>query len=535
MNGHLHRARQAFAQRNWREAYEAFGAADEAALDCEDLQCLATAAFLVGHDLEFLRCIERSFRLHLQAGRATQAARDSFWLTITCMFRGETGQANAWLERGRQLLGTLDCAERGFLMLPAIEQALRGGDAAAAHDLAAEAVTVGERHQDADLLAAARHVQARAAIRLGDVPRGLTLLDQTMLAVSRGELSPIMTGMMYCSVIGACSEVCEFARGREWTGAMARWCDEQSGMVAFTDTCLVHRAEIMQFEGAWQQALTEVRRVCERCAQGERRPPGAAFYLQGEVHRLRGDFTAAEQAYRAASEAGFEPQPGLALLRAAQGRTDAAAAAIRRLVGATQARLLRARLLPAHVEIMLIVGDLEEAQRACEELGELCEVLCTDVMRALCAQARGITALKLGDARAALPLLRGAFELWDRLAFPYEAARVRMRIGEACRALGDEEAGLLEEHAARTAFERLGATGELAHLDSFTWRSGCMLSPRELEVLRLIADGQTNKGVANALGLSERTVDRHMSNILTKLGVPSRAAATAYAYSHRLF
>ncbi len=530
----LERARTTFARREWRHAYDAFIAADVVSgLDCDDLQRFATAAFLVGRDLEFHRLVERKFRLHCEAGRPAQAARDSFWLALTCLFRDEMGQSNGWIERGRRLIETVECVERGYLLLPEIELTLRSGDAATAHEMAAEVCALAERHQDADLLAASRHVQGRAAIQLGEVPRALALLDETMLAVSRQELSPIMTGLMYCSVIRACSEICELGRAREWTLALSRWCDDQLGLVAFTDSCMVHRAEVMRFQGAWQDALSEVIGICDRCAQGERIPPAEAFYLQGEVHRLRGNFELADSAYRAASQRGFEPQPGLALLRVAQGRKDAAAAAIRRLVAATQDRLQRARLLPAHVEIMLCIGDLEEAERACDELDALCALFGTDVMRALSAQARGETALRRGEAGAALPSLRRAFQLWDRLDFPYEAARVRVRIGEACRELGDEEACMLEDDAARTAFERLGAAGELLRLNS-PGRSGCELSPRELEVLRLIAEGRTNKGVANSLGVSERTVDRHVSNILGKLNVPSRAAATAYAFTKQL-
>jgi len=532
MNG-LDAARTAFARREWSDAYDAFLALDGASdLDSEDVGLFATAAFLIGRDLEFHRLIERSFRSHSRAGRQTQAARDAFWLALVCLFRGEMGQSNAWIERGRRQIGSIECVERGYLQIPDIELTLSRDDAAMAHDLAAEVCALAERYGDADLLAVSRHLQGRAAIRLGEVPRALALLDETMLAVSRGELSPIMTGLMYCSVIRACSEVCEFGRAREWTLALSRWCDEQPGMVAFTDSCMVHRAEVLQFQGAWQDALAAMLRLCERCAAGNRKPPAAAFYLQAEVHRLRGNHALADAAYRAASQAGFEPQPGLALLRAAQGRADAAAAAIRRLTAAAGDPLERARLLPAHVEIMLGVGDLDEAQRACDELDRLCERLCTDVMRALSQQARGETLLRQGDALAALPFLRRAFQFWDRLAFPYQAARLRVRIGEACRELGDEEACRLEDDAARTAFERLGAAGELTRLNGSQTVDG--LSVRELEVLRLIAEGRSNKVVANALGLSERTIDRHVSNILGKLNVTSRAAATAYAYTKHL-
>ena len=455
------------------------------------------------------------------------------------MIRGEIGQSNAWIARGQRLVEDRDCVERGYLLLAVAEQQLRDGQAEAAHATASQAVDVGESFDDADLTAAARHAQGRALIDQGDVVAGLKRLDETMLAVVAGELSPIMTGLMYCSVIDTCRQVYALGRAREWTSAFSRVCEQQPEMIAFTGTCLVHRAEILQLQGAWPDALTEACRACERALRADRKPPGAAFYQQAEIHRLRGEFAKAEDAYHAASERGCEPQPGLALLRLAQGRTDAACAAIRRLTSATSDRLRRARLLPAYLEIMLAIGDVEDARRARDELQELAQAFDTDVLRAVVAQADGAIALAEGHAQAALDPLRCAFEQWQRLEAPYEAARVRVLIGHACRALGDDEAAGLEHKAARSEFERLGARPELARLDAPNTPGqsapGNPLTARELQVLRLIASGRTNKEIADELCLSERTIDRHVSNILGKLDVPSRTAATAYAYDHQLF
>jgi ATP/maltotriose-dependent transcriptional regulator MalT len=345
-----------------------------------------------------------------------------------------------------------------------------------------------------------------------------------------------MTGLMYCSVIEACRDLHELSRAREWTFALSRWCEQQSALVAFTGPCLVHRAEIMRFQGAWSDALAEARHACERSQQVARRPPGAALYQQAEIHRLRGAYSDADEAYRDASRLGYEPQPGLALLRLAQGRTDAASAAIRRLLIATTDRLPRARLLPAYVEIMLAAGDVEQASQVCDELQNLAATFDTDVLRAAAAQALGAVALGQGDARAAIGSLRRAFELWERLDGPYDAARVRVLIGQACRALGDDEAAAFESETARAVFDRLGAQPDIARLDTAqasSLPSAGPLSARELEVLRLIAAGHTNKRIAGELSLSERTIDRHVSSILSKLAVPSRAAAAAaYAYTH---
>jgi DNA-binding NarL/FixJ family response regulator len=295
----------------------------------------------------------------------------------------------------------------------------------------------------------------------------------------------------------------------------------------------------MQFDGAWSEAMTEAGHAYERSSQaGDRKPPSAAFYRQGEIHRLRGEFEAAEEAYRNASRLGSEPQPGLALLRMAQGRTDAASTAIRRVLSEVTDPLHRAKLLPAFVEIALVGGDMQEAHDASAELDDIARRYATDVLQAMAAHARGEVELAKGSARAALIALRDAFELWRQAEAPYETARVRVLIAAASRELGDVESADLEIEAAAALFGRLGATADLAHLDTLRKRVTKVnqhgLTPRELQVLRQIAAGKTNKAMAADLSVSERTIDRHVSNILVKLGVPSRAAATAYAYSHKL-
>jgi DNA-binding CsgD family transcriptional regulator len=535
----LQHGRECYGRRAWGDAYEALLCADQAAaLDADDLQRLATAAYLTGRDVEFHRTHERLHRILADADDGARAARCAFWLALTSLFRGDAGQANAWIARGQRLVEGHDCVERGYVLLAVAEQQLGDGQSEVAHATASQAASVGERFNDTDLIAAARHGQGRALISQGDVVQGLKCLDETMLAVVAGELSPIMTGLMYCSVIDTCRQVYAHGRAREWTSAFSRVCEQQPEMSAFTGTCLVHRSEILQLLGAWPDALAEACRACERAVRAERKPPGAAFYQQAEIHRLRGEFAKAEDAYQAASERGCEPQPGLALLRLAQGRTDAACAAIRRLTTATSDRLGRARVLPAYLEIMLAVGDLEDARRARDQLQELADVFDTDGLRAVVAQADGAIALGEGHPAAALDPLRRAFDRWQRLEAPYDAARVRVLIAEACRALGDDEAATLEQQAARSEFTRLGALPDLHRLNAPTThaqpRAGNPLTTRELQVLRLVSTGRTNKDIADELCLSERTIDRHVSNILSKLDVPSRAAAAVYAVHQKI-
>jgi len=534
----LEHGRECYGRRAWGDAYQALLCADQAtALQSDDLDRLATAAFLTGHDLEFQRLRERLHRVHTEADDRPRAARCAYWLALFSLLRGEIGPANAWIARGQRLVEDRDCVERGYVLIAVAEQQLRDRQADAAHATAGQAADVGECFGDADLTAGARHVQGRALIDQGDVVEGLKCLHETMLAVVADELSPAMTALMYCSVIDTCRQVHALGRAREWTSAFSRVCERQPDMTAFTGTCLVHRSEILQLQGAWPDALTEACRACERALRADRKPPGAAFYQQAEIHRLRGEFAKAEDAYHSASDRGCEPQPGLALLRLAQGRTDAACAAIRRLTSGPSDRLRRARLLPAYLEIMLAIGDLEDARRARDELQELGRVFDADALRALVAQTDGAIALAGGQAQAALDPLRRALEQWQRLEAPYEAARVRVLIGQACRAVGDDEAAALEHKAARSEFERLGARPELARLDAPSPAGqstpGNPLTAREVQVLRLIAGGRTNKEIADTLCLSDRTVDRHVSNILGKLDVPTRAAAAVHAVHHR--
>ena len=538
----LERGREFYARRAWMDAYTSLSDADRVTpLGAEDLELLATSAYMLGRDDDCVGRLERAYHLHLDAGEVLRAVRCAFWMGMNLALRGEMGRATGWLARAQRLVEREedDCVERGYLLVPVMLRHEAMGDWEAAYATAADAVEVGERFGDADLLALAVHEQGYALIQQGRVEEGLGLLDEAMVAVTAGELSPIVTGIVYCSVIDGCQEVYELRRAQEWTAALTRWCEDQTDLVAFSGRCLVHRAEIMELHGAWQAALEEARRARQRCEQGNNlSAAGQAFYRQGEVHRLQGNFSSAEEAYRDASRYGCEPQPGLAQLRLAQGNDDAAAAAIQRAVGETTDPLKRARLLPAYVEIMLATGDVDEARSACRELHEISVRYESGMLDAMVAHARGAVGLTEGDARAALLALRRAWKVWQELEVPYEVARVRVLLGLACRALGDDDTASLELEAARDGFARLAAAPDLARVESLTRNATSVvahgLTQRELQVLRLVAAGETNKAIATDLVLSERTVDRHVSNIFAKLGVSSRAAATAYAYKHQL-
>jgi DNA-binding NarL/FixJ family response regulator len=532
----LERGRQSYAKGAWSSTYESFSGVDQATpLGAQDLELLARAAYMLGRDDEYVRGLERAHHAHLDAGATLPAVRCAFWIGHSMLFRGDAVRASGWFGRAQRLLETpaRDCVERGYLLIPVWLQQMGSGDNELAYATAAEAAEIGERFGDADLMWLARDEQGRALVKQGRVEEGLRLVDEVFVAAVAGELSPIVTGIVYCNTIAFCGDAYQLHHAREWTQALTLWCEHQPEMVAHNGLCLVHRAEVMQLRGAWAEALEEARRAADRFTQGvlNQLACGQAHYRKGEVHRLRGELADAEEAYREARRCGCEPQPGLALLRLAQGQGETAAAAIRRAVGETTEPLKRAALLPAYVEIMLEVREHERARGACDELEEIAGRQASDALSAMSAHARGALLLADGDAEAALIALRRAGQLWQKLEAPYEGARVRVLVGRACAALGDEDTAALELEAARDVFAQLEAATDLArvaaHLPGAAPSETHGLTGRELEVLRLVAAGSSNREIAEALVISEHTVARHLQNIFRKLGVSSRTAASA--------
>ena len=460
----LEHGRASCAKHAWVEAFKSLSRADEASpLAAEDLELLATSAYMLGRDVEYVRCLERAHYSYLDTGDVPRAARCTWWIGLNLLMRGEGAPASGWFARGERLLERdgQECVERGYLLLAAMLGHFAEGDFEAARALAAEAAEIGARFGDRDLVAIGVMDEGHALLELGRTKEGLRLVDESMIAVTTGELSPIVAGILYCNTIAVCQGAYELRRAREWTTALTLWCEREPDMVAHTGVCLVHRAEIMQLQGAWRAALEEARSVG---AQGvlNQRAAARALYVEGELHRLRGDFPEAEEAYRAATRRGNEPQPGLALLRLAQDNVAAALAAIRRVVGETSPPLDRAVLLPAQVEIALAAGEVEEAERASDELTEISRAQRSDALGAMSAHSAGAVALARGEAAAALTALRNAWNTWQELEAPYEAARARVLVALACAALGDDDTAVLELEAARGVFEELGAAQDLA-------------------------------------------------------------------------
>jgi DNA-binding CsgD family transcriptional regulator len=533
----LARARTAYAESSWQAAHDAFVLADEdAPLEPDDLELLSMSLLMLARDDDAVAILERAHLEYTERGETLRAARSATWIGMNLAYRALVGPATGWLGRAQRLLEAWpeQTAEHGLLMLPDVFRYEATGAFVQAAGVAREAAAIGERFGDPDLVALALHAEGHMLVKAGRVREGLALLDEAMVVVTTHELWPFTVGIVYCGVILACSDAFEVPRARQWTEALTAWKEQQPELVAFTGRCLVHRAELLQLGGSWADALEEARLAGLRFVETRNPVVGVAHYRQAELLRLQGEFDAAEAAYRAASRFGWEPQPGLAQLRLAQGKVEAALAAIRRATAEAGEPLKRAALLPAHAEIALASGEVDEARTACLELGNLARQYESAMLDAIVAQAEGAVALAGGDAPSALVRLRAAQRIWLELDAPYEVARTRALIADACASLGDDEAGALELEAARELFERLGAVPDLARLSGGPPAPSYGLSQRELEVLRLVASGKSNREVAEALVISEHTVARHLQNIYAKLNVSSRGAAAAFAFEHDL-
>lgn len=534
--------REAFRKQEWSNAYDLLLSADrENSLEPDDLELLAKAAYLTGKYFDCTDTWNRAHHAFLKRDDTKRAANCAFWLGMILLNQGDNAQGSGWIARAARLVdeNEHDCAEQGFLLVPKGLQSLGTGDPGKAQDLFSQAVEIGGRFKNQDLITLGRLGLGQALIFQNKISKGTTLFDEVMVAVLSDEISPIVTGIVYCAVIETCQKIYDLRRAQEWTEALSRWCDSRPDLVPFRGQCLVRRVEIMQLHGEWKDAMNEVERACDLLSQ----PPGEsaageAWYRQGELFRLFGEFSKSEKMYRQANKWGRNPQPGLSLLRLAQNEIKDAVSAIRQSEEEKRSLISRSGVLPAYIEIMIAAEEIHSAATAAGELSEIAVELQAPFLKALASRAQGNVVLADGDPRVALDKLRHAWSLFKSLDASYESAKTRVLIGRACREFGDKDTAELELDAARWKFQQLGAAYDLEMVESLIRESPADningLTPRELEVLRFLATGKTNKAIAADLFISERTVDRHVSNILSKLNVSSRAAATAYAYEHDL-
>ena len=533
-------ARAASDDRRWGDAWRLWSTIAAESLDVDDLDRAATAAYLTGHDDEgFARWV----RAHMSCVANESVHRAALFggkLAQGFGFKGDWGRCRGWVDRCARLLeeANIDCVEQGYLQWGlGVLRVFEAGDLAGAHAHFVHAGKIGARFAHRELVTVARVYEGRMLIYLGDIAEGLALLDEGMVAIEAGELSPLATGNAYCSVIDACSELFDLSRCRAWTDSFVRWCDTQQELVLYRGHCFLHRAEVLALVGEWPEALVEARHACDRLAAPVLPDALAAAYaIEGDLLRLVGHFDDADTAYRRASEHGRDPQPGLALLRLVQERLDTADAMIRRGLDEAQDPIARARLLAPCVEIVLATGDIATARDTADELRQVATTLGTPLLRAHAARAAGAVLGAEGDPKAALVELRTAFNEFNALGVRYDAARTRLLIADACAVLGDHDTAAMESSAARSVLDSLTPTAAAlnALVEPRTTSSPDRLTPRELEILRLLARGEPNRGIAQELVISEKTVASHVSHIFTKLGVTSRSAATAYAYDHNL-
>ena len=529
--------REALARRDWAEAFQRLRIAGE--LGPDDTMALGTSAFLVGDADSAVRAWQHGYQDRVRAGDGLGAVRCAFLIGLVLSLRGERAVAAGWVARAQRILQTEpeDVVERGYLLIHEFYAHLGRGDLVRAEETGAEVVRAGRRFGNPDLVAQGLVSMGRVAIYLGRVQEGLGLLDEAMVGISAGEVSPVFAGMVYCTLIEGCQELADFSRMSSWTQALTRWCEAQPGLAPFTGQCSLHRGQILRLHGAFDDALVEFSQAQHRAETGFRQSGAAAAALteRGDLLRIRGRLADAESAYQHSVELGFDPQPGLAMCWLARGRTSAAVTAIRRLLTETHGPVRRSRLLPSAVEVLLAAGDLAEARRCAEELTGIGSTFGFAAPQAAAAYARASVALAEGEPTEALDTARTSCRLWSGIEAPYETARARVVLAQALRAVGDEESARAELSTARSALIELGASPTVSEVDQLLRRRlPAGLTERELEVLRLVAKGRSNPDIALALVLSHKTVARHLSNIFTKLGVSSRTAAAAYAHEHGL-
>jgi DNA-binding CsgD family transcriptional regulator len=534
----------------WRALQERL-AARGSTLTAAELDALADALFWLDRPDDSTAARHRAYTAHLAGGDLGPATLAAWRLFYDHFLVGELAPASGWLERARRhATGRHGSVEAGFLAVADADWALHGGDARTGLGHARRAVAAGHATAVPDLVAMGLMVEGRMLIALGRVPEGVARLDEAMVSVVNGELDPLFTGWVYCAVLSMCRDLADLRRAGEWTDAAMRWCDDLREGLLYPGTCRIHRVELACLRGAWATAEDEARRACDELNAHDPRYAGDAFYMAGEVRRLRGDLAGAERAFDRAGELGRHPQPGLARVRLAQGQAGAAAGALRlALRPGPAAPLARSLILAALAEAEIAVGDVAAAGEAAAELVAVADRSSSPYLVALAALAAGHVRLAGGDAPGALVPLGRAASGFASLGLPYETAQAREAAGTAAVAMGDRDTARFELGAACDGYRRLGATTDADRVEARladarpgpadpaaagARPSGRRLTDREVEVVRLVAKGKTNREIGTLLSISEHTVARHLSNVFAKLGVASRAAATACAYERGL-
>jgi len=530
----LRQAHAAHSENRFSVADEAFARADQLGeLSADDLVAWQDSTWWLGQADRALELAEVAHQHLLAEGQTTRGAQAAIGLGFLLMLRGDLAAGSGWIQRGRSLVERApDETAHWYVVHLDAENALHGGDLDRALDLAARVRDAAQRTSDTTLLSLALMTAGTALLRKGAVAEGMALVDEAMLPVRAGRIPPDMAGNLYCQMIAVCWELFDLRRAREWTAATERWCEQFDSAVMFSGICRMHRVQLRQVSGEWDGAAADARIVCTELVGMNTEVVAEGHYLLAELLRLRGDTVGAASAYRRAHELGRDPQPGLALLTA---QTDAVGAGLVSLVTALTthqgAEYARAPLLHAVVDLAVDLPDLDAAEGASEQLTAMAHRWQSDGLHALAADARGAVLLAAGSPGEAVVSLREAVRRWQELEAPHACARSRTRLGQAYSALGDHGAATRELDVAERTLTALDAVADLRRLARLRRGAGLPggLTVREAEILRRVSRGGTNKQVADALVISEKTVARHLANIYSKLGVSTRTAAVAWA------
>jgi ATP/maltotriose-dependent transcriptional regulator MalT len=529
-------AREALASHAWPEAYALLSGVPEQD-DPEWFEALADAAWWLSRLDECIAARQHAYASYDERGATRAAGQCAVWLYEHNCFQGRPAVARGWLQRARRNLeGDEECVEFGALLLREAECEHGSGEMDKAHQRATQAMQLGRKLRSADLEAEALQTIGRILIDQGEHASGLAHLDEAMLFAVEGRLNPYATGKVYCSLVSACHELGDINRALEWSDAVTQWA-ETHPVSMFPGLCRVHRADLLQWRGDWPQAEAEARQACAELEFMHLPVAADAMVQIGEIRRRLGDHEGAEEAFQRAEELSGQAWSGIALLRLAQGRRQAAAKVITQaLDGASAHKLGRCKLLPAYVQVLVEVGELDHARAGADELTEIAQEYESPMLLAAAATARARVELGSGDPGAACATLNEALDRWSELNAPYEVATTRLLMGHACRDKGDVLSANGAYDAAQAIFERLGAATDARASRDLRVRESfpCGMSEREVEVLRVVAKGRTNRQIATELQLSEKTVARHLSNIFAKIDVASRAAATAFAFEQGL-